>query len=152
MLHSPVPGLKHSRRCVILPWVDYSSVITRSFSVQTIHFWPSPWKTQSMAICHPPLCLSERVWCSLFVFLFIVASCFIAAWFSLSSANSTSKTSDLLHVFELHKHVRGHLPPIGLGFVSVLCVCVCVCECGSIQAVPERNMLLFQLLSVSFLS
>lgn len=61
MPHFPVPGLKHSRRCVILPWVDHSSVIARSFRVQTSHFWPSPQKTQSMAICHPSLhvCLKE---------------------------------------------------------------------------------------------
>lgn len=38
-LHSPDPGLKHSRRCVILPWNDYSSVISCSLRVYTSHFW-----------------------------------------------------------------------------------------------------------------
>lgn len=37
-LHSPVLGLKHSRRCVILPWVDYSSVIARSFRDRRVTF------------------------------------------------------------------------------------------------------------------
>lgn len=54
---------------------------------------------------------------SLFVFLSIAVSSFIIARFS--SANSSSETSDLLHVFELHKHAGGRLPPIGLDLVRV---------------------------------